>query len=221
MAIFSLLITTLLTGFYRGIAIWERGTQQELIWQTLLLRQQWIKSLFTQAVTSTYSKCKEKVYVPYFQGEPLQMSWMTAAPLLDDPGQVKPVRLKFERNKDTSDFTLYYQEGALHSDPGRDLQWGNTWVPLLEHLSQAHFSYEAPSFPLPADFDPRLLTPIDKQRYRNYPAWLNTYDTQILWFAPRRVKLQFIDAQQVKQEWQFLLNTDADAWRLEIYEAEE
>ncbi len=221
MAIFSLLITTLLTGFHRGIAVWERGTQQEQFWQTLLLRQQWLNKLFAQAITSTYSKSKEDAYVPYFQGTPLQMSWMTAAPLLDNPGQIKPVRLKFAREDNASDYTLYYQEGALHSDPGRDLQWGDSWVPLLQHVNEGRFSYEAPAFPLPDELDPKFLTANDKQRYREKPTWLNHYNTEILWFVPRRVKLHFIDAQQITQEWQFSLNTDAEAWRLEVYETEE
>lgn len=221
LAILSLLITVLLMGFQRGLAIWERGMQQEQTWQMLLLRQQWLNTLFSQSLISTYSKPKEQTYVPYFQGSATQMSLMTSAPLLDNPGQVKPVRLKLAKDDNTSSYILYYQEGASHSDPGRDLHWNDPWIPLLNNLKEGRFSYEAPAFPLQDELELKYLPASEKQRYRDKPTWLNQYDTHLLWLAPRRVKLQFIDSQNTTHIWQFCLNTDAEAWRLEVYDSEE
>jgi prepilin-type N-terminal cleavage/methylation domain-containing protein len=218
LAIFSLLITALLSGFHRGLALWEQSVKKEQIWQTLLLRQQWLRSLFNQTLLGNYSKSQEDMYVPYFQGSPLQMRLITAAPLLDNPGQVRPVQLKFQLEADTQNYTLYYLEGSLHSDPDRDIHWSNTWIPLLQHLKQGHFSYEAFAFPRPELIDPDSLSEYAKQRYREHTEWLKSYDTQQLWLFPRRVKIHFTDAQNSSHEWQFLFNTDADVNNLGFIE---
>ncbi len=220
LAIFSLLITALLSGFYRGIAMWEQSVKKEQIWQSLLLRQQWLKTLFSQTLLGNYSKSQEGVYVPYFQGTPSSMKLMTAAPLLDNPGQVKPIQLKFQAEPNSSDHTLYYLEGRLHSDPDRNLQWDNTWIPLLEHLKQGQFSYEAFAFPVPQLVDPNTLSKYAALRYRDQTEWLDNYDTQQLWLFPRRVKLTFTDAQNNPHEWQFLFNTDTDVTNLGFVEDE-
>ncbi|MEQ1527910.1 MAG: type II secretion system protein [Methylococcales bacterium] len=214
LAILSLLITVLLSGFYRGLAVWEQGEKKEQIWQTLLTRQQWLRNLFAQALLANYSQSQENVYVPYFEGSSVQMQFISAAPLLENPGQVKPVQLKFELEEDTKNYTLFYQEGDVHSDPDRDLKWTGAWVPLLRHLKAGTFSYEAFAFPVPQDIDISLLGRYAKQRYRDHTEWLSSYDTGQLWIFPRRVKIKFIDVQDHSHEWQFIFNTSADVGNL-------
>ncbi len=209
LAILSLMITVLLSGFYRGLAVWEQGQNKQQNWQTLLTRQQWLRTLFTQALLANYSQSEDNVYVPYFQGSPLQMQFISAAPLLDNPGQVRPVQLKFELDDDKS-YTLFYQEGALHSDPDRDLRWDSSWEPLLKHLKTAAFSYEAFAFPMPQDIDVAMLGKYAKLRYRDHTDWLKNYDTRQLWIYPRRVKIQFTDDRDQRHEWQFNVNTGTD-----------
>lgn len=210
LAIFSLLITALLSGFHRGLAMWEQSAKKEQIWQTLLLRQQWLRSLFSQTLLGNYTKSQEDVYVPFFQGSARQLNIMTASPLLDNPGHTKPIQLKFELDIERHEYTLYYVEGEWHTDPDRDIHWNETRVPLLQHLKQGNFSYEAFAFPLPEMIEASTLSKYAKQRYREKTEWLNNYDAEQMWLFPRRVKIDFIDAQNVSHTWQFLFNSDVD-----------
>lgn len=221
LAVFSILVTVLLTGFYQGLAAWERGSKNEQIWQTLLFRQQWLRTLFSQAVLANYRKSKEEMYVPYFQGTPSRMEFITAAPLLDNPGHVRPVMLKFQRETNNQGITLYYLEGALHSDPDRALHWNNSWIPLLQHLKQGSFSYEAFAFPVPDMLDVNTLSEYAKPRYRNQTEWLANYDIQQLWLYPRRVKINFIDEHNRPHQWQFFFTTLSDVNNLGFIEDDE
>ncbi|MDO9105612.1 MAG: prepilin-type N-terminal cleavage/methylation domain-containing protein [Methylovulum sp.] len=214
LSIFTVLIGTMLWGFRQGLVAWEKGSKQQQLMQSLLLRHNWLGQMFNQTVSADYLRYNEN-FVPYFKGDEQQFSWITAAPLLDTPGNVRPVALKLEKTEQS--MTLYYREGELHTDPGRGINWSGSWVELMKSITAAAFIYEAPALPLPAELAATALTPMERKRYRDVPEWMKTYDTRILLLMPRRVKLHFMDAKGQEHNWLFNLPGVADAWSLEAY----
>ncbi len=214
LSIFSLLIATLLWGFSQGLNAWQKGYQQEQTQQRLLQRYNWLERLLKQAVCADY-RYYQGNYLPYFLGESDSFSVMTAAPLFDDPGFVKPVRLRLAKTE--QGIAVYYQEGEWHSDAGRGIRWTKTETALLTQLHSAKFIFEAPAFPRPAELDERMLTPKERKRYRNQPVWLEQYDSDYLLRMPRRVSLHFVDDHDNTHTWLFSLPDASDAWGLEVY----
>jgi len=214
LSIFAILLSTLLWGFRQGLMTWEKASKNKQVIQRLLSRHNWLEKMFNEAVIADYS-LENWVYVPYFKGNTQQFSWITASPLLDVSGHIRPVALKWE--KTTQGYSLYYREGDWHSDAGRGLKWSQTWVELIQTAKQGQFSYEAPAFPLPEELKLHDLSTAEKQRYRSQPEWLKKYDTGDIWRMPLRIKLSFVDLKKQPHEWLFSLPNRSNVLNLEFY----
>lgn len=214
LSIFTVLLSTLLWGFRQGLVAWEKGSKQELIMQRLLLRHNWLEQMLNQAVVADYMRYQE-VYVPYFKGDGSGFSWITASPLMDAQGNIRPVAIKLQKTE--QGYVLYYKEGDLHTDPGRGMRWSQPWIEFLGAIKEAKLSYEAPAFPLPAELYESELSRLEKLRYRNRPEWLETYDSRLLLLMPSRIKLHFIDMKNQAHNWFFSLPSASDVWGLEVY----
>jgi prepilin-type N-terminal cleavage/methylation domain-containing protein len=217
LSIFTLFIGLLLWGFRQGLIRWQQATQRQHVTQAQLLRHDWLQSLLEQTIVTDYIAYKTS-FLPYFKGNPSELSWISAAPLLDVRGHVRPVSLKLEKNQEI--VNLYYREGDDHSDAGRGLHWSQPWILMMSSLKQARFSYEAPAVPMPSDFekeDIEAMSAAEKKRYRNAPEWMDDLDSEVLFRMPQRVKFDFVDAQNHSHQWLFSLPSVADVWSLETY----
>lgn len=214
LSIFAVLLSTLLWGFRQGLVAWEKSSKQERIVQRLLLRHNWLEQMLNQAVVADYMRYQE-VYIPYFKGDRSGFSWITASPLLDAQGSIRPVAIKLQKTE--QGYALYYKEGDLHTDPGRGMRWSQPWVEFLGTIKEAKLSYEAPVFPLPSELRENELGRLEKLRYRNRPEWLESYDTRLLLLMPRRIRLRFVDIKNQEHNWSFTLPSASDVWGLEVY----
>lgn len=199
-------------GFRQGLMSWEKASKQKDYAQLLLVRHNWLEKMFSEAIIVDYKRHKQ-YFVPYFKGSEREMSWMTSSPLLDVPGHIRPVSLKWE--KTPSGYSLYYRQADLHNDPGRIMNWSQPWVELIKSLEKWEFSYEAPSLFLMGGLDRDLdLSPLDRKRYRDKAEWLMDYDSFNLLRAPLRIKMSFVDVKKQRHEWYFSLPNTMDTLNL-------
>lgn len=216
LSIFAALLSTLLLGFRQGLLNWEKSVKQKHYTHQLLSRHNWLEKMINEAIIEDYSK-HNSVSVPYFKGTAQQVSWMTNSPLLDAPGHIRPVSLKWK--KTAEGYSLYYREADLHSDPKRTINWSQPWVELIQSVEQGQFSYEAPAFPLLDDVaEQQGLSEIEKKRYRDEPEWLVDFNSYDLWRTPLRVKISFVDTKKLPHQWTFSLPNRMNAWHSYFYE---
>lgn len=143
LSIFAALLSVLLLGFRQGLMGWEKASRQKGYAQSLLVRHNWLEKMFSETIIVDYKR-HEEFFVPYFKGTEKKMSWITSSPLLDVPGHIRPVSLKWK--KTSEGYSLYYRQADLHNDPGRIMNWSQPWVELIKSLEKGVFSYEAPPF---------------------------------------------------------------------------
>jgi len=215
MAIFASLISILMLGYQQGLLLWQKSHQRSGEWMRNEFRYQLLDRLMIQSLAADYTYALSD-HTPYFVGDASGMQWMSAAPLLEIPGHVRPVALRLVQHDDG--WNLEYREGARYSDPGRGVVWQAGWVPLPTGLKSIGVSYLAPSFPLPPELDARQLDEIERMRYREHAQWLPVFDSRIMWRMPQQVMLHFRDGDDVAHEWRFALPQAADAWSLSVYE---
>ncbi len=219
MAIFSALIAVLVMGYRQGLMLWEKGQRQSHVWLKLEFRYRLLDTLMAHAVISD-DEVSRGLFTPYFEGTKTSMRFISAAPLMDVPGHVRPVALEAVRER-SGTWQLRYREGRRYSDPGRGLIWDGKWIVLVDGLRNLSFKFEAPAFPLPPELDARFLSGEERKRYRDAPQWLTAYDTHTLWKYPRRVAIRFTDAGGERHVWMLTPPNWPDAWTMEVYSNDE
>jgi len=217
MAIFSALMSVLMLGYQQGLNLWQKSQHQSKNWQRTEFRYHLLDTLFSQSVVADYTYTVG-LSAPYFFGDKTSMRLMTASPLLDMPGHVRPVA--FRAVNHGGDWSIEYHEGNRYGDPGRGIVWPEVWIPLLEGLKSVEFSFQAPSNPVPPFLTAKELSKDEKLRYRNDPEWMSQYDSYKLWRIPRMVSIRFTDKNNLEHEWLFALQQVANAWPMTAYELE-
>jgi len=217
MAIFSSLMAILMLGYQQGLNLWQKSQHQSKQWQRMELRYHLLDTLFAQSVVADYTYTAG-LSAPYFFGDKTSMRLMTASPMLDMPGHVRPVAFRAVNHDGT--WAIEYREGNRYGDPGRGIIWPDSWIPLMEGLSSVELSFQAPSNPAPASIARKDMSEEEKLRYRNEPEWMVAYDSYKLWRMPRRVSIRFSDRNHMKHEWLFALPQVANAWPMTAYELE-
>jgi len=213
MAIFATLIVVLMMGYRQGLMMWDKGQQMSRAWLDMEFRYRLLDTLFAQAVVSNDEFSVRQV-APYFIGDSLSLKLLSAAPIMDNVGRVRPVQLQLLKRKNGL-MSLRYQEGLLYSDQRRGIRWSKQWVVLLDGLSKAFFAYEAPENPMPDELSYMNLNKEELSMYRNQAEWLNSYQCHDMLLYPRRVSFQFTDANNEKHKWIFRSPDIADAWTME------
>jgi len=213
MAIFATLIMTLMMGYHQGLMMWEKGQHLSRLWMDMEFRYRVLDTLFAQAVVSDDEYAKGRV-AAYFIGDDSSLKFLSAAPVMDSVGRVRPVELQLLKLKSGLNL-LRYKEGRLYSDQRRGIRWSDQWLVLLDGLREASFIYEAPENPMPDELMHLNLEKKDLRIYRNRPEWLNAYDTHELLQYPRRIKFQFTDVNKEKHTWVFRVPDMSDAWTME------
>jgi len=202
MAIFSALMSVLMMGYQQGLNLWQKSQHQSKQWQRMEFRYHLLDGLFSQGVVADYTYTVG-LSAPYFFGDKTSMRLMTASPLLDMPGHVRPVA--FRAANHDGDWVLEYREGNRYGDPGRGIVWPEKWIPLLEGMKSIDFLFQAPSNPLPPSVAVQDLGRNGKLRYRDEPEWMADYNSYILWRLPRLVSIRFVDPNDLEHEWLFAL----------------
>ncbi len=216
MAIFTSLISVLMLGFQQGLLLWEKGQKQSHQWLKSELRYGLLDTLFAQAVIATNEYQKGR-YASYFNGTETHLQMISAAPIMDINGRVRPIEIQAVQDPQKQ-WQLQYREGARYSDIDRGLHWKNNWIKLLTELKKIQISYLAPRFPLPEELDERWLTTAEKRRYRDQPTWMTSYNSQELWLYPLQIAIDFTDNKGIAHQWLFTPPNSADAWSMEVYE---
>jgi len=218
MAIFSALIAVLMMGFRQGLILWDKSQHQSKEWLDYEFRYRLLDTLFSQAVISDDEYAKG-MFAPYFKGNKTSVRLMSAAPIMDMPGRVRPIALKAIQQDDQT-WTLRYREGYRYSDPGRGLRWKDEWVDLLNQLKSIQFLFEAPAFPLPQELRGEFLSQGEKLIYRDVAEWKVQYDTYQSWKYPTQIKLNFVDINDIPHQWLFVPPRWPDAWTMGVYSHE-
>jgi len=212
MAIFAALIVVLMTGYRQGLLMWDKGQQISRSWLDMEFRYRLLDTLFAQAVVADDEYAKG-LTAPYFVGEGSTVRLLSAAPLMDDYGRIRPVFLQLFSEQNGL-LTLRYREGLLHSDQRRGMRWSDQWVVLLAGLKDASFRYEAPENPMPDELAAMNLNEQMLKMYRNKPQWLGAYQGHEQLLYPRRIGLDFTDGNDEKHQWYFRPPDSADAWTM-------
>jgi len=210
MAIFAALIMVLMSGYRQGLMMWDKGQHMSRQWLALEFRYRLLDTLFAQAIVAD-DEFAAGYTAPCFSGGGATLMLLTAAPLMDHVGHVRPVRLQLV-HRPGGTLSLRYQEGELYSDQKRGIRWGNQWIVLLKGLRQASFSYEAPANPLPEVLSKMNLGKQAMHRYRNQAEWLPSFQSHEMLLYPRRVALRFTDANDNRQRWLFRPPDISEAW---------
>ncbi len=215
MAIFSSLISVLMLGFQQGLLLWDKTQKQSHIWLKSEFRYGLLNTAFSQAITAT-NQYKKGRYASYFIGTATNIKFISAAPIMDVNGRIRPIEIKaVEENRK---WQLLYREGSRYSDIDRGIRWNKNWAKLLTGLEKITFSYLAPAFPLPAELDRRWLTKEEKLRYREKSTWIADYDSKQRWLYPLQIAIEFTDGKGLAQQWLLTPPNGSDAWSMEIYE---
>jgi prepilin-type N-terminal cleavage/methylation domain-containing protein len=215
MAIFTSLISVLMLGFQQGLLLWDKTQQQSHRWLKSEFRYGLLSTVFSQAILAD-NQYKKGLYASYFIGTSTNIKLISAAPIMDANGRVRPIEIKAV--KENKRWKLLYREGARYSDIDRAISWSNNWVELLTELEEITFSYLAPAFPIPAELKMRWLNKEEKLRYREKPTWVAGYDSKKLWLYPLQISIDFTDGKGVAQQWLFTPPNSPAAWSMEIYE---
>jgi len=210
LAIFSSLILVLMGGYRQGLLMWDKSQHASRSWLDLEFRYRLLDTLFAQAVVAD-DEYEKGLSAPLFHGDSHVMWLITAAPLMDDPGHVRPVKLQWFAERGGV-FDLRYQEGARHSDQRRGIRWSNHWVTLLKAAGKVSFRYELPENPLPAALFGVRLSRQERAMYRDHPEWKSDCDSRQLLRYPRRIALRFTDASGRAHAWLFRPADRSDAW---------
>jgi len=210
MVIFSTLIVVLMGGYRQGLMMWDKSQHMSHGWLALEFRYRLLDSLFSQAIAAD-DEYATGVSAPFFYGDKGAMRLISSAPLLDNPGRLRPMKLQWFSNQDGL-MDLRYQEGESHSDQRRGIRWGGQWVTLLRAVRHAYFRYELPENPLPEVLQGVRLNASERHMYRDHPEWNSVCDSQQLLRYPRRIALYFIDANGIEHQWFFRLPDRSDAW---------
>ncbi len=213
MAIFATLIVVLMMGYRQGLMMWDKGQHMSRAWLDMEFRYGLLDTMFAQAVVANDEFAKGQV-APYFIGDSTSLKLISAAPIMDNVGRVRPVQLQLLKQSGGL-VALRYKEGLLYSDQRRGIRWSDQWVVLLEGLSDASFAYEAPENPMPDEIARLNLNQQDVIMYREQPEWLGSYNTHDMLLYPRRISFQFTDANSEKHKWVFRSPDIADAWTME------
>ncbi len=216
-AIFSSLIGILLMGFNQGLNLWGKGQHKTEKWMLLEHRYDWLEHVFSQAVAADYYIAGKGTW-PFFHGNEKEMTLITAAPVMDTPGSLRPVQLRlFEED---GKYTLKYREGRKSATVKMDISFKSaTWIPLFQDLKKASFQYEAPVNPFPLDMPENMLPADMRKRYRNTPEWMSVFDSRSIVSLPGRVDFFFIDKDGVEHRWRFHCRYVANVWSEEFYDA--
>ncbi len=215
MAIFTALLGILLAGFRQGLDLWERANARTATWQALASRFDWLNRLFEQVIAADF-RTQSAGNRPYFQGTPTEVALLTGAPILDNLGAVKPVRLRFV--EENGALLLVYAEGRRGEDPGRGVNWNALQsVTLREDLKEGSFRFEAPVNPLPPDVALGSLPERERRHYRNRPEWVSDYSAHEMGLLPRRVEVRFVDADGLEHRWRFRSRPHPSVWSLDYY----
>jgi len=217
MAIFVALISVLMMGFRQGLLMWEKGKQQASVWQGYEFRYRLLDMLLSQAVVSDSQSKTLGLFLPYFHGTQTSMHLLSAAPVMDAPGRVRPVAIRAIQSADGL-WALDYREGDRYSDVGRGLRWNAAWVTLLSRLKSVSFSFEAPANPIPPELDIRFMTHDERMLYREHPEWMSQYDISKIWKYPQSISIDFVDGGDIAHHWLFMPARWSDAWTMEVYE---
>jgi len=214
-AIFSSLIAVLLMSFHQGLSLWEKGHKKAARWISLEHRYDWLEHVFSQANAAGYHVAGKHMR-PFFHGDKKEMTLITAAPIMDTPGSLKPVQFRWiERD---GRYALMYREGRQGADVHMDSFDFSDWIPLLHGVEKAYFRYEAPINPFPVDL-PRDSLPEDmRKRYRDAPEWMSVFDSEAIVSLPSRVVFFFIDKAGDEHRWSFHCRYKQDVWPEEFYD---
>jgi len=215
MAIFTGLISVLMLGFQQGLLLWDKTQHQSHRWLKSEFRYGLLNPVFSQAIIST-NQYQKGLYASYFIGTATNIKLISAAPIMDANGRVRPIEIKAVEKQHR--WQLLYREGNRYSDMDRGIVWNNEWVALLTDLEKITFFYLAPAFPMPEELDIRWLTKEEKIRYREKPTWLAEYDSKKHWLYPLQIAVEFTDGKGIAQQWLFTPPNSSDAWSMEIYE---
>ncbi|MBN4073526.1 prepilin-type N-terminal cleavage/methylation domain-containing protein [Mariprofundus ferrooxydans] len=213
MAIFASLIVVLMMGYRQGLMMWDKGQHVSREWLDMEFRYRLLDRLFAQAAAANDTISIDQV-APYFIADGLNLKLLSAAPIMDNVGRIKPVQLQLLKQQNSL-MALRYQEGMLYSDQRRGIRWSDQWVVLLDGLTDASFAYEAPENPMPDELAHLNLNEQELKMYRDQPEWLALYDAHDLLLYPRRIAFQFTDANNEKHRWLFRPPDMADAWTME------
>jgi len=216
MAIFTALISVLMLGFQQGLLLWDKSQKQSQYWLKNEFRYSLLSTLFSQAVIAD-DQYKKGLFASYFKGTEKSIKLLSAAPIMDINGRVRPVEIQALQNAQ-KEWTLRYREGARHSDRDRGITWNAEWIELLTELQGINISYLAPAFPIPEQLEYRWLTKSEKLRYREKETWLSDYNSEQRWFYPVQIAIDFIDKKNIKHQWLFTPPNKSDAWSMEVYE---
>lgn len=215
MAIFSALISVLMLSFQQGMLLWEKSHRQGSYWLGVEFRQGLLDKLVAQAITAD-NEYKKGLFASHFIGTSKSFELISAAPLMDVVGRVRPIQIQAKLSDDKS-WLLRYREGARYSDVDRGINWNSSWVTLFSNLKSVDFLYLAPAFPLPAELDERWLTNDEKLHYRDKEEWLSEYNSQKNWHYPLQIAVNITELEGVAHRWFFTPPMDSDAWSLEVY----
>ncbi len=216
LAIFSLLVATLMMGFRQGVLLWEKSGRQQALWLRMEFAYRLLDSAMSQANRADQIVAEGK-FAPWFKGERHRLKMVTAAPLLDVPGHTRPIELEIQRVHDTQ-WQLRYREGERYDNSGAAIRWPQQWAVLLDALQSADFSYEAPANPIPPHIRTAYLTPKTRARYRNRAQWLPRFDSATLMQYPEQMALHFIDGAGKEHRWLFTFPQGSDPWSMRLYQ---
>lgn len=216
LAIFTLIMGVLTIGFNQGLNLWQKAYHQAGRWQSLIWREGLLRPLFAQTLSSDFPASRG-IYLPWFKGEGYSVTFISSAPILSTPGSIKRIQLRFVKMDETH-WQLVYREGKrgqyLLDEASKDK---DQWIPLLTGLKEGGFRYQAPARPLPSDINPSLLSPLERERYRDHPVWMDKLDAHHLWTLPQVIEISFVDGTGAYHRWRYPVRYRTDVWPLEYF----
>jgi len=216
MAIFTALISVLMLGYRQGLLLWDKSQRQSHQWLDTEFRYSLLDTLISQAILSD-NQYEKGLYATYFIGTSSSIKLMSAAPIMDITGHIRPIEIKATKENNT--WQLRYREGARHSDYDRGITWSEDWVSLFSDLDNVAITYLAPPFPLPEELDIKWLSDKEKLLYRDKATWVSSYNSQQRWLFPLQIAIEFGD-KNGKHKWLFTPPNSPTAWTMEAYEDE-
>ncbi|CAM3774798.1 general secretion pathway protein J [Vibrio aerogenes CECT 7868] len=200
LAVFSAVLSIVMTGLHQGQMQWERGSKQLDQADYLIKRQNWLRQMFAQANTATF-RIEYGAEAPYFLGNEQSLTFISDAPIISGPGTYATVRLKLRQQDDDLYEMVLTQKP--YSDPYLDPQAnpddGKSLVLFhdIQHLSWRYF------------LAPRMeATPLEIKYNRFKPRmegyWDSEFDANFEQELPQYVALSFKMHQQ-QYDWYFEL----------------
>ncbi|SHO57582.1 PulJ/GspJ family protein [Vibrio quintilis] len=187
LAIFSAVLSIVISGLHQGQVQWEQGARQLDQADYMMKRQSWLRQLFAQANTATF-RITYGMEAPYFNGNEQSLSFISDAPIISGPGTYATVRLEL-LPQDNGLFELTFTQKPYsdpYLNPEADLSDGASLV-LLEDIQSLSWKYflAARTEATPMEITYNRFTP----RPEGY--WDDEYDANFEQALPQYVQMNF------------------------------